>query len=432
MVDRVKNSLILDDRRDAARALKSLSRKYRIEVGAQGMDALIQILETDRMDNEIVSYALSALYNITCHEIDSDHPDDNQTSDHQTEPEKSTAAENQIDDRKNEKLSEQFCEIFLKNPNNLQLVLNLLDEYDFDIRWPAVKLLSSLIENLPKAVQEIILISPTGVSKLIDLLYEKREIIRNEIVLLLIYLTMNNTNIQKIVVFENAFDTLYDVIRLEDGLNGGIVVEDCLQLIYNLLKTNVSNQSFFKEGGFIQKFTNLLFEVHYHHAISEEGNDVNWRPQKIHNFNLILKILRTLINPNNSMQNINSCQIVMRNCSLLQKLCDLLMATGVPIDILTEIINTVADIIRGNLINQQIFSQVMAPSTPPRPVLNVLLMSMVNEKQPFLIRYFLFNDLEIVFDNKLICMLFFFVSKGARYCIAFNVFCTNMRMARPI
>lgn len=42
-MDRVNNSTLLEDRRDACRALKALSRNYRIEVGAQGLDSLIQV-----------------------------------------------------------------------------------------------------------------------------------------------------------------------------------------------------------------------------------------------------------------------------------------------------------------------------------------------------------------------------------------------------
>lgn len=66
--------------------------------------------------------------------------------------------------------------------------------------------------------------------------------------LLLIQLTKGNANIQKIVAFENAFDRLFDVISEEGYADGGIVVEDCLLLMLNLLRNNTSNQSFFKEG----------------------------------------------------------------------------------------------------------------------------------------------------------------------------------------
>lgn len=61
-------------------------------------------------------------------------------------------------------------------------------------------------------------------------------------------MTKGNANIQKIVAFENAFDRIFDVIEQEGNADGGIVVEDCLLLMLNLLRGNVSNQNFFKEG----------------------------------------------------------------------------------------------------------------------------------------------------------------------------------------
>lgn len=42
--------------------------------------------------------------------------------------------------------------------------------------------------------------------------------------------------------------------------------------------------------------------------------------------------------------------------------------------------------IRGNQSNQDYFGRVMAPLEPPKPVLVILLMSMINEKQPFELR----------------------------------------------
>lgn len=53
-MSRVSSSTLLEDRRDACRALRALSKKYRIEVGAQGMDVLRQVLELDRADPEII------------------------------------------------------------------------------------------------------------------------------------------------------------------------------------------------------------------------------------------------------------------------------------------------------------------------------------------------------------------------------------------
>lgn len=373
-MNRVTSSTLLEDRRDACRALKALSKKYRLEVGAQGMDALRQILELDRTDCEIIGYSLDTLCNITSKEN----------------------FEEEHDGRINNlNVGEQFTEMFVKNPENVSLVLGFLEEYDFRVRWPAVKLLTSLLANKPKEIQDIILVSPMGVSKLMDLLQENREAIRNHALLLLIQLTKSNANIQKIVAFENAFDRLFDVIKEEGYTEGGIVVEDCLLLMLNLLKNNTSNINFFKEGSYIQKLT-PMFEI------PENVEDVGWSPQKVSNVHCVLQLLRCLVSPNNPVQIISSCQKAMRNANLLEALCNILMASGVPADILTETINTVGEVIRGNLANQEYFANVTAPSNPPRPAMVILLMSMVNEKQPFGLRCAVLYCFEcFVFKNEI-------------------------------
>ncbi|XP_023190037.1 general vesicular transport factor p115 isoform X3 [Xiphophorus maculatus] len=357
LCDRVASSTLLEDRRDAVRALKSLSKKYRMEVGTQAMDHLINILQTDRSDSEILGYALDTLYNV----ISNDE-----------EEEQDENAQKQADD-----LGTQFTEKFIQDPEHITLLLTLLEEFDFHVRWPGVKLLTALLKNQGVQVQGIILVSPMGVSRLMDLLADSREVIRNDGLLLLQQLTKGNAAIQKIVAFENAFERLLDIITEEGSSDGGIVVEDCLLLLLNLLKNNSSNQNFFKEGSYIQRMK-PWFEV---------GDDNSgWSAQKVTNLHLMLQLVRVMVSPVNSPGATASCQKCMYQCGLLQQLCTILMATGVPADILTETINTVSEVIRGSQVNQDYFTSVNAPSNPPRPAIVVLLMSMVNERQPFVLR----------------------------------------------
>ncbi|XP_049576269.1 general vesicular transport factor p115 isoform X2 [Syngnathus scovelli] len=361
LCDRVASSTLLEDRRDAVRALKSLSKKYRMEVGTQAMDHLINILQTDRSDSEILGYALDTMYNIIC----------NDEEEEQDESEDETA-QKQADD-----LGAKFTEAFIQDPEHITLLLTMLEEFDFHVRWPAVKLLTALLRNQCVQLQSIILVSPMGVSRLMDLLADSREVIRNDGLLLLQQLTKGNAAIQKIVAFENAFERLLDIITEEGSSDGGIVVEDCLLLLRNLLKNNSSNQNFFKEGSFIQRMR-PWFEV---------GDDNSgWSAQKVTNLHLMLQLVRVMVSPVNSPGATASCQRSMYQCGLLQQLCTILMATGVPADILTETINTVSEVIRGSQINQDYFASVNAPSNPPRPAIVVLLMSMVNERQPFVLR----------------------------------------------
>uniref|UniRef100_A0A8C2IVL9 General vesicular transport factor p115 n=1 Tax=Cyprinus carpio TaxID=7962 RepID=A0A8C2IVL9_CYPCA len=357
LCDRVASSTLLEDRRDAVRALKSLSKKYRMEVGTMAMDHLVRILQTDRADTETLGYALDTLYNIIC-------------SDEEEEPE-----ENQ--QKQEDDLGAQFTEKFIQEPDNITLLLTLLEEFDFHVRWPGVKLLTALLKSQCAPVQGIILVSPMGVSRLMDLLADSREVIRNDGLLLLQQLTKGNTAIQKIVAFENAFERLLEIITEEGSSDGGIVVEDCLLLLLNLLKNNSSNQNFFKEGSYIQKMK-PWFEV------GDENS--GWSAQKVTNLHLMLQLVRVMVSPVNSPGATASCQKAMFQCDLLQQLCTILMATGVPADILTETINTVSEVIRGSEVNQDYFASVNAPSNPPRPAIVVLLMSMVNERQPFVLR----------------------------------------------
>lgn len=62
------------------------------------------------------------------------------------------------------------------------------------------------------------------------------------------------------------------------------------------------------------------------------------------------------------------------------------MTNGVPAEILTATINCVAEVIRAHQPNQEYFSRLNAPLDPPRSLLVVLLISMINEKQPFELR----------------------------------------------
>ncbi|KAM6449782.1 general vesicular transport factor p115 isoform 3-T3 [Liasis olivaceus] len=319
---------------------------------------LIFYMFSRQTDSEIIGYALDTLYNIMSNDLEEEEQEEN--SQKQTED-----------------FGSQFTEIFIKQHENVTLLLTYLEEFDFHVRWPGVKLLTVLLKQQGPQVQQIILVSPMGVSRLMDLLADSREVIRNDGVLLLQQLTKSNAAIQKIVAFENAFERLLDIITDEGNSDGGIVVEDCLLLLQNLLKNNNSNQNFFKEGSYIQRMK-PWFEV---------GDDnAGWSAQKVTNLHLMLQLVRVLVSPTNPPGATSSCQKTMFHCGLLQQLCTILMATGVPADILTETINTVSEVIRGSQINQDYFASVNAPSNPPRPAIVVLLMSMVNERQPFVLR----------------------------------------------
>ena len=113
--------------------------------------------------------------------------------------------------------------------------------------------------------------------------------------LLLTALTPSSPDLQKLVAFENAFDRIFGIIESEGALtHGGITVQDCLSLLANLLRLNISNQSYFRETGWVKKLANLLSE-----AIKEQDQPdgvAEWaKPQRDKNVWGLLAVLRLFL-----------------------------------------------------------------------------------------------------------------------------------------
>lgn len=73
--------------------------------------------------------------------------------------------------------------------------------------------------------------------------------------LLLKELTSGNSEIQKAVAFGGTFDLLFSIMEEENMNNGGIIVQDCLQVINSLLSDRVTSKLFIE---LLHKFPTLL------------------------------------------------------------------------------------------------------------------------------------------------------------------------------
>ncbi|CAO3597206.1 unnamed protein product [Absidia cylindrospora] len=259
-------------------------------------------------------------------------------------------------------IGDKFTDHFLEESSNVTVLLDILEEYDFYVRFNTIKLLGVLLFNRPKRIQECILMSPMGITRLVDLLDDTRDIIRNEGLLLLIDLTKSNTEIQKLVTFQATFEKLLALIEEQEGISGDIIVQDSLVLMQNLLRYNVSDQIYFRETSCIQQIPGLLGFVG-----DSEGDHIpysfeDWPSQKVSNTVAVLDLVRILAEPDGANTTIN--QDVMVQSGILLPIIQLGICSNTPSIVRTGALYAIAYVIRDNAANQDTFIKTMVASPP--------------------------------------------------------------------
>lgn len=144
----------------------------------------------------------------------------------------------------------------------------------------SLQILSAICLARPERLQESVLGAPLGISRLVGVLDNVRDDVRYAGLELLTHLTGGaNEDLRKIVAFEDVFSKVFALIKLEGGLaEAGIVAQDCLALLVNLVKGSNSNQgeprdqsdldrdadsyvAMFRESGCVTHLTECLREI---------------------------------------------------------------------------------------------------------------------------------------------------------------------------
>ena len=192
-----------------------------------------------------------------------------------------------------------------------------------------------------------------------------------EALLLLTSLTPASPDLQKLVAFENAFDRIFSVIESEGSLtNGGVIVQDCLSLLANLLRLNASNQSFFRETGGVAKISHTLALALKEEASQDGINEWNG-PQRDKNLWGFLSVIRLFLIGGSVGTHMN--QSAFWQNGVVSQVLEIAFHPTLPAPIRAEALLTCADLIRGNENIQEKFSQrditfyVELPPTPTTP-----------------------------------------------------------------
>ncbi|KAH7397743.1 p115 like vesicle tethering protein [Cadophora sp. MPI-SDFR-AT-0126] len=335
---RLNSSTLLEDRRAAILGLRSFAKEYPASVASDALRGLIGSLSNDREDVDTVKITLETLLMLF--------------NPNESSPEAS------------EEIALWLADEFTQRQDNITLLLDFLDTQDFYSRLYSLQLLSAILASRTERTEECIFIAPLGISRLVAVLDDRRDAIRNEGLSLLTYLTPTSTELQKRVAFEDAFDRIFNIIKLEGSLiHGDRIVEDCLILLANLLRLNVSNQSFFREAGCVPKVAWLLGDAAKE---SKESEVAEWaKTQMNRNIYALLAVLRLFLVTGGVGTQANQASFWQHG--VLDQVLHLAFNRSTEMQIKAEALTTCADLIRGNPALQEGFSQFRVTSVLDEP-----------------------------------------------------------------
>jgi len=261
LVERIKTSSLPQDRRKSIKDLNKAVQEgphQQEEIGADGLRVIFAVLEQDRQMQDTIVASLELLNNACC----------------ALDPPASSEEDENLDvsefKRRSALAARRNTQLFARINNAVSLLIELLEEEEFYVRFNTVELLTTMVGNETDLLVSEILASSMGLSRLVDLLNDSRDVIRNEGLLLLIALSGNSEELSKILTFESVFDMLFTIINtvkapvdrseedLVDAKEGAILVHDCLHLIRNILRHSGSNVALFREAEGIEKIAKLI------------------------------------------------------------------------------------------------------------------------------------------------------------------------------
>ncbi|KAA1114496.1 hypothetical protein PGT21_011207 [Puccinia graminis f. sp. tritici] len=352
LLDRLQNSSQHEDRRSSLLGIKGMARDWKSEVGQVALPAILDLLaEPGLVDDLDMAKAVLETLNILC-EIEETEPG---------RPSKTDCGVTHVD-------------TFLMKPEPTHAVLSLLSTTSFYIRFFSLQLLGTLLTTPPPrplTLQAHFLTAPGGLGTILSILDETREILRNEVLLILLNITEKNADIQKIIAFEGGFDRLFHIIDVEGGIGaGGIVVQDCLLCVGQLLRYNVSNQNYFRETSCIPHLAPMLLfpPAQDPHPVALDSFATQpWSEQKLNNALLVLALARTMVSGAGAGKIANQRAILVGG--LTRCLAEMGLASAAPPVLKAEALHILAHVIRGSEINQEFISKLvlnpLAASSPP-------------------------------------------------------------------
>ena len=328
--NRLVNATLLEDKRQAILGLRSFAKEYPATVASGGLKALIEAFASNVDDVDTGKIVLETLLGLFNPNDDSPEADDD--------------------------IALLVADQLTQRQDHVTALLDLLENTDYYARLYALRLILATHTARPDRTQDCIQNAPLGIPRLVAVLDDTREAIRTAGLDLLNEVTESSVELQKIVAFQDAFARIFALIEAEGSLaEGGVVVQDCLNLLANLLRLNTSNQTTFREEGFVPRLADLFKEE----QSEDDFGDIGPSQNKEKNIWGILAVLRMFLVRGSIGTQANQFAFVKHR--ILDIVMQLAFDATVSAPIRAEALRTCGDMVRNNARLQEGFGNMQVP-----------------------------------------------------------------------
>uniref|UniRef100_M4B6I0 Vesicle tethering protein Uso1/P115-like head domain-containing protein n=1 Tax=Hyaloperonospora arabidopsidis (strain Emoy2) TaxID=559515 RepID=M4B6I0_HYAAE len=288
-VERLQFATLLTERKQAVFALHSLAQQQQLDnsqhghksttleptveeqaLGLAAVPAVLDALVSDPRDTELMETLLEFLQSIVT---------------------RVPAAAVLVLAQPNEDVAAQW---------GMPTCLMLLQDPSPWIRGPAVSLVKALQEAAPGEFTKSVLQCKEGLRRLLEVVEDRREHIRDTALAVLGQLTGRDKNVQQFLAFEEGFARLFQIMEAEElpdctsASLASSVVADCLHIVNNMLRGNLMTQTLFLEMTYLESHVPRLLTV-LGSEEQHEGEDAAALEQKKRVLKLGLQLVRILL-----------------------------------------------------------------------------------------------------------------------------------------
>nr|XP_023912419.1 golgin candidate 6-like [Quercus suber] len=365
LLDRISNGKLAEDRRSAMIELQAIvaeSRGAQLAFGAMGFPIMLAVLKEERDDVEMVRGALETLVGAL------------------TPIEHAKGPKNEVQP------ALMNTDLLSREADSISLLLSLLSEEDFYVRYYTLQLLTALLTNSPNRLQEAILTIPRGITRLMDMLMD-REV--QNVFMESCFCYFFSMLFYKGIFFNNIsfYFPAYNSCLLVE-----ILALDCLQLLNNLLRTNASNQILLRETMGFDPVISIL---------KLRGSTYSFTQQKTINLLSALETINLLMMGGTEADPGKDANKLTNKATLVQKkVLDHLLLLGVesqwaPVAVRCAALQCIGDLISGQPKNLGILAtKVLGEEPQMEPALNSILRILLrtSSMQEFIAADYLFKS----------------------------------------